>query len=172
MLPAYEIPMVAQRFYHGSGYDQKELMPGIKRSGKLVRWDETESNEWLYATTDMQEAIGQAFASMMEKQHGIMRYKAHGNVIELTVPDNRIPPRGEIEKLQLYLYTLANLPQDRWVKNDNAHNKLLTEWKTQATITNGILSREQVDLAGWLAPKKLKYNFDDEEQGRPAYLAW
>src|SRR6266702_1806112 len=93
------------------------------------------------------------------------RYKAHGNVIELTVPDNRTPPRGEIEKLQIYLYTIANLPQDRWVKNDNVHNKLLTEWKTQSTITAGIVSQEQVDLVAWLAPKRLNFNFDDEEQG-------
>jgi hypothetical protein len=81
-------------------------------------------------------------------------------VIELTVPDNRITPRGEIEKLLSYLYTIANLPQDRWVKNGNAHNKLLTEWTKQSTIMAGIFCQEQVDQVAWLAPKRL--NFDDE----------
>lgn len=84
------------------------------------------------------------------------------NVMELTVPDNRITPRGEIEKLKVYLYTIANLRQDRWVKNDNAHNKLLTEWKTQSTIMAGIICQEQVDLVAWLAPKRLNFNLDDE----------
>jgi hypothetical protein len=54
-----------------------------------------------------------------------------------------------------------NLPQDRWVKNDNAHNKLLTEWKTQSTIMAGIICQEQVDQVAWLAPKRLNFNFDD-----------
>jgi hypothetical protein len=167
-----EYNMTSKLLYHGSGYNQKELMPGFKRTGKIVRWDETESNEWLYATTDKQEAIGQAFASMMEKTHGITRYKAHGNVIELTVPENRIPPRGDIERLELFLYTIVIKPKDEWVKNDNAHNKLLTEWKTQSTITAGIISQEQIDLVAWLAPKKLQFAFDDDEKGRPSYLAW
>jgi hypothetical protein len=56
----------------------------------------------------------------------------------------------------------ATQPQDRWVKNDNAHNKLLTEWKTQSAITAGIICREHVDLVAWLAPKRLNFNLDDE----------
>ncbi|WP_144106781.1 hypothetical protein [Paraburkholderia sp. BCC1886] len=158
--------------YHGSGYNQKELMPGFKRSGVIVRWDKTESNEWLYATTDKQEAIGQAFASMMEKVRGITRYKAHGNVIELSVPENRIPARSDMETLEIYLYTITNLEQDEWVKNDNAHNKLLTEWKTQSTISAGIRMQEQIDLHLWLATKRLSFNFDDDEKQRPSYLDW
>jgi hypothetical protein len=78
------------------------------------------------------------------------------------MPVNQITPRGEIEKLQIYLYTIANLPQDRWVKNDNAHDKLLTESNAQSTIMAGLICQEQVDPVAWLAPKRLNFNFDDE----------
>jgi len=49
--------------FHGSGFDQSELMPGFYRSGNLVKWDETESNMFLYTTTEREVAIGQGFAS-------------------------------------------------------------------------------------------------------------
>ncbi|MEM5316984.1 hypothetical protein [Paraburkholderia sp. JHI869] len=73
---------------------------------------------------------------------------------------------------EIYLYTIANLPLDGWVKNDNAHNKLLAEWKIRETIAAGIISQEQIDIRACLAPRRLQFEFDVEEKGRPSYLAW
>lgn len=155
--------------YHGSGFDQTELMPGFLRSGKLVQWDETESNEWLYTTTDRDEAISQAFASMIEKTYESKSYHRDGNRITIELAKCVKPSLAELKKIQLFLYTIRLEPEDQWQKNNNEHNQIKTEWKTQAIIDRNIIHKEQVDLAGWLANKQLDLRVG--EPGGPRHSA-
>lgn len=143
------------KLYHGSGYDQDELMPGFKRSGKIVRWDKTESNEWLYVSSTMEEAIAMGLASVIEKTYNIARYNTSGNEITIEIEHGRIPTPQEIERTAVYLYTIAYQPEV-WVKVGNAHNGSTTEYKTKETIKDAILSKEQIDLKTWLSRKTLK----------------
>jgi hypothetical protein len=147
---------IEQLLYHGSGFDQKELMPGYLRSGQLVQWDKTESNEWLYTTTDRDEAISQAFASMIEKTYKSMEYHRHGSKINIVFPMEVKPSLEELKKLELYLYTIRLDADDGWVKNANEHNQIKTEWKTQSIVDRNIIGKEQVDLVKWLQNKQLK----------------
>lgn len=161
--------------YHGSGFDQDELMPGFLRSGKLVKWDETESNEWLYTTTDKQEAISQAFASMIEKTYESTAYSTEGNRIRIVFPKEVTPSVAELKKLVLFLYTIRLEDSDGWVKNNNEHNQIKTEWKTQAIIDRHIVHKEQIDLHAWLANKQLDLQAGgraDQVNGAPGWLLW
>lgn len=159
--------------YHGSGFDQDELMPGFMRSGKKVEWDETESNDWLYTTTDKQEAISQAFASMMEKTYETTGYHTEGNRIQINFPEVVHPSVKELEKLQVFLYTIRLHPDDAWVKNTNEHNQIKTEWKTQAIIDRNIIHKEQVDLKAWLANKQITFGASAQDKVTPPnWLLW
>jgi hypothetical protein len=159
--------------YHGSGFDQTELMPGFMRSGKIVKWDEVESNEWLYTTTDKQEAISQAFASMLEKTYETTGYHTKGNEITVTLAGDSKPSTQELTKLQIFLYSIRLEEEDKWVKNNNEHNQIKTEWKTQSIIDRHIIGKEQVDLAAWLATKRIHFKEGKAEKDEvPNYLSW
>jgi hypothetical protein len=140
--------------YHGSGYRQTELKPGVHYTGEVVRWDKTESNEWLYATTSMEEAIAQGFASTVEKHFKLARYKTHGKHLEL-VFDGPVPSIEQLHALSVYLYKIDWI-KDQWVKVDNLHNGMTNEYKTQAILKDVIDSCTAVDLRHWLSRKEVK----------------
>ena len=156
--------------YHGSAYDQNELMPGIRRSGKLVQWDETESNDYLYATTSKSTAIDLGFCSKIEKLYDINRCTIHGNEIKITFDSAKIPSKSEIEHFKIFLYSIEL--DNHWIKNLNPHNKLVTEYKTKSTIKSTILSKEQVDMKEWLKDKKLILIPTMTFSSLPRYLTW
>lgn len=136
--------------YHGSGFKQTELMPGYYRSGNLVEWDETESNKFLYVTTDREVAIGQGFASTVEKVFKVHRYHEDGMNIEIEIDKGPLPTRSDLEKIEIYLYTIEMKPADGWVKVNNKHNGLDTEYKSEETISRAIIDCEKVDMKKWL----------------------
>jgi len=144
-----------QHLYHGSGYRHTELKPGIHYTGKKVTWDTTESNEWLYATTCMEEAIAQGFASVVEKHYTLNRFQSHGRNLTLVV-DGPPPKLEDLQHLAVYLYTLDWLDADNWIKVNNLHNGMQTEYKTQSVLTKAIDRCEQVDLKTWLSRKTVK----------------
>lgn len=145
--------------YHGSGYRQPELKPGIAYTGIKVEWDTTESNEWLYATTLLEEAIAQGFASVVEKHYKLNRFKSAGNDIMLCF-EGKVPSKQELEKLQVYLYKI-DWDRALWVKVDNLYNGILNEYKTKETISASMIdSCTEVDLKAWLARKKLTVTSD------------
>lgn len=146
--------------YHGSSYKQTELKPGIAYTGKKVEWDETESNEFLYATTDRQEAISQAFASMLEKHFGLTHYQTSGKTIKAKLEADKLPPIKELVKHKLYLYTIVNKDEDGWKKNSNKANGLETEYKTQDSIKKNILKVKEIDLEKWLDEHTLKLSLE------------
>jgi len=94
-----------RHLYHGSGYQQDELKPGIHYTGKKVEWDKTESNEWLYATTSMEEAIAQGFASSVEKHYNLVRFMSQGRDLTL-VFDGAVPTQAQLAALPLFLYKI------------------------------------------------------------------
>ncbi len=145
--------------YHGSGFDQEELMPGFLRTGKRVEWDHVESNDWLYTTTSKEEAISMAFASMIEKTYNGVRYEKKGTSIIVSFDSETFPTRQELERLEIFLYTVRLDEHDGWIKNANEHNQIKTEWKTKSIIKDSILKKEQVDLSRWLATKSIRPQF-------------
>ncbi|MNZ37467.1 hypothetical protein D3C78_549130 [compost metagenome] len=140
--------------YHGSGYQQPELKPGIMHSGVKQEWDQTESNEWLYATTLLEEAIAQGFASVVEKHYKLNRYKSAGNDVMLCF-EGPLPHMEDLEKLNVYLYKI-DWHKELWTKVDNLHNGMTNEYKTKAIVTASMIDKcEKVDLKTWLSRKKV-----------------
>lgn len=145
--------MLPKFLYHGSLYKQAELMPGFKRSGKLVQWDGIENNTYLYTTTDKNEAIGLGLGSTIEKKFNSRRFSTYDNNIVVYFTGST-PTIEDIHGLEIYVYTLTPTPQDNWVKNNNPFNNIDTEWVTQATIKS-ITKCERVDIKKWLNNKNL-----------------
>ncbi|MNH65402.1 hypothetical protein D3C73_174110 [compost metagenome] len=151
--------------YHGSGYKQPELKPGIMHSGELQRWDKTESNEFLYATTLMEEAIAQGLASVIEKHWNLSRYQSSGDTITIIV-DGPLPSLKELQALTVYLYKI-HWEKSVWVLVDNLHNGMSNEYKTKQVIGGKMIeSCEPVDLSNWLKHKKI------EIKGKTAAMRW
>lgn len=140
--------------YHGSGYDQKELMPGFKRSGQLVKWDFTEDNTWLYACYSRESAIAMGIASQVEKQNGVTRF-VWDDVDTVTVETDGGLDRAVLDTLVVYLYTIKLAPEDHWQLVGNQHNGLGDEYKTQRTIDKHIVSVEAIAVKDWFKGKKL-----------------
>lgn len=143
-----------KKLYHGSGFDQEELMPGFKHSGTLVKWDGTESNEWLYAASSLEEAVAQGFASTLEKHFNVGRYKSDGNEIYIEIENGRVPTVNEMKALDVWLYTIEFT--DCWQLVGNLTNGIKNEYKTTETIKESILSKEKVDIAKWYTGKKVQ----------------
>lgn len=140
--------------YHGSGYQQDELKPGFMHSGEVVRWDTTESNEWLYATTVMEEAIAQGFASVVEKHYRLVRFQSSGNDVILIV-EGRLPTRKELEELAVFLYKI-DWDTRIWVRVDNPHNDMENEYKTKSIIRAAMIdSCQPVCMKQWLSRKNV-----------------
>lgn len=140
--------------YHGSGYRHSELKPGIHYTGEKVQWDKTESNEWLYATTVMEEAISQGFASVVEKHFKVARFQSIDNQLIFTF-DGPVPAKASLAGLTVYLYTL-DWDKAMWVRVDNLVNGMANEYKTTAVIPASMIdSCIEVDLKKYLARKTL-----------------
>ena len=138
--------------YHGSLFQQTELMPGYKRTGKITSWDKTESNQFLYATSVKDTAIELGFASAIEKMFDVEHFRCHGGEIHITT--DKPVGLADLCNVTVYLYTIRNLDKDSWLKNDNQHNGLTTEYKTDRTIM-AIDSCVEVDIAQWIKSYKV-----------------
>lgn len=149
--------MLPSTLYHGSAFWTKELKPGFKHTGIEVRWDQTESNHFLYATTDREQAIVLGFASAVEKKFGLDHFQSVGKTILLDVPRQ---PHGytvkeeQLYQLEVWLYTIVPTARDGWALNRNAHNQLTNEYKTQNTV-RGIRGVEKIDVREWLKQYEL-----------------
>lgn len=150
-------PSVPAFLYHGSMYKQNELMPGYKRSYKLVKWDGCEDNTWLYATPSRDEAILLGISSAIEKRAGLKRYHyvEGSNVIEVEFYDNPMTVE-DIYNLPVYLYTLRGSKSDGWMPNYNLDNGIVNEYKTQQTITGNIARTEAIDVRDYLHGWKIR----------------
>lgn len=141
--------------YHGSGYFQEELKPGISYTGIKVTWDKTESNEYLYATTVLEEAIAQGFCSVVEKHWKLSRFTSMGSKLVFYFDDN-LPSLEDLKELDVYLYTIIRLPEHEWIAVNNLHNNMDNEFKTKKNINKAaIKSVEKIDLKKWLSGKQV-----------------
>ena len=157
--------------FHGSRFRQTELMPGFQRSGEMVRWDQTESNLWLYATSNQDEAVRQGLFAIFANAFDVKRCTSAAGqlVIELYPQLATFGMEAWLRQQSLFLYQLHAEDGGVWVKNDNAHNKLVTEWKTQATVKPE--SVDVIDIEAWLAKRNLKIELVCPKQ-KPVWLTW
>lgn len=148
--------MTPAQLYHGSLYKQNELMPGFKRSGKLVQWDGIENNTYLYTTSEREEAFSLGFGSALEKVLDSRRYATYDNNLVVYFM-SELPDVEKLRELEIYVYTIRFDAADGWVHNDNPLNNIKTEWLTQQTIKKNLLKCERVDVPAWLKGKNLLF---------------
>jgi hypothetical protein len=145
--------------YHGSFYQTDELKPGLAHTGDLTRWDQTESNAYLYATDDREEAIRQGIASAIEKCFDVDRHHTSATAFEIYyAPDAKRKPTIEaINKLHIYLYTIDFTDHDGWMIVNNQHNGLKDkEYKTLRTLREQVTQRDLIRVGEYLKHHQLK----------------
>lgn len=122
--------MIPSILLHASVYQTAELIPGFLRTGELIRWDNTESNEWLYAGVYEKDVLLQGYASYFEKNYGAIEVNIQPKKIIITLerPLNVfIPPT-------IYLYTIHPRKQDGWQPVGNKNNADFAEYKTKSKV--------------------------------------
>lgn len=139
------------RLYHASGYQTLDLRPGYEHTGVEVKWDNGESNRYLYATTDRESAVDLGIASALEKKFKLDRFQTHGNQIAITTPD--AITMSDLEGLNVFIYEIEPKSAHGWVKNNNTSNGMATEWKTGSTVH--FRSCQKIDMASWLKTKNV-----------------
>lgn len=163
--------MIVKNLYHGSGYLHKELKPGYLHSGVEVRWDETESNRFLYATTIKNSAIELGFASAVEKAYSLERFQSDDDKFILTFEDNHPPKLSDLMRLNLFVYEIKFNIRSGWQKVNNKTNNMDEEYKTSKIITAAdIATIEKVDLDKWLENKQIA--IVSTKPGKPGFEKW
>ncbi len=142
--------------YHCSAFLTEPLMPGIYHTGVRVRWDRTESNEWLYATSDREAAILMGLASAIEHKYLLDRFHTEGDDIVITTPSAQLN-ESALHRLRIHLYLIHPKASDGWVHNHNRVNQMTTEYKTKSVLHQ--VKSQQVDLVHWLRSKKLAFHY-------------
>lgn len=128
--------------YHGSAYrETKELKPGFMHTGVLQQWDQTETNEWLYFTSDAREAKLQALAGAIAKKYLLDQFQYDMGKKSLTVRLTKRPEDPDIHKVsrdiftaRMYMYVLRAKNIPGLVANNNPHNGMKTEYKTRQVV--------------------------------------
>lgn len=145
--------MLPTVLYHGSAFWTGKLKPGFQHTGVEVKWDETESNHYLYATTEREMAITLGWASAIEKRYGLDHFQTIGNSILIDVPKDvrPKPKKEELLELEVWLYKIVPAPKEDWELNKNPHNNLKSEYRTQRTITPKSL--EKINLKEWIGQR-------------------
>lgn len=159
--------------YHGSRFHQKELKPGFMHTGVVTRWDDGESNIFLYATTEKETAIGLGLSAAIEYTFKLERFKIEGDQIWINSKHQGVNLES-IQQLSVYLYTIMPQVRDQWVTNDNHKNNINSEYKTNQ-ILKGNLAVEKIDLRAWLSTKEVMFggSMGHHNASRlPTYLKW
>lgn len=131
------------------------LKPGFFHTHELVRWDGTESNRYLYATTNHEVAIDQAVASLLEKRFKATRFRTNGNAIDVWI-ENKGKEDPDLSGFSVWLYSIFTTPSQGWEKVNNAQNNLDDEWKTREFI--GFHRKEHRSLEAWLESRKVTFH--------------
>ena len=123
------------RLYHGSHFRHAILSPGIKHTGKLVRWGQTESNEWLYASSDRGEAVLNGFASAISQHFQLERIRWGVETITVYLANADVIEK-QLTMLDVYLYHIERGSEDllHWQLVNNPHNHSVGEYKTKRDI--------------------------------------
>lgn len=122
--------MIPSILLHASAYHSSDLAPGFKRTHELVKWDDTESNEWLYAGVDRLDVLLQGYGGYMERAYNSTRLQVNGRRVTVwfdELPEDVAPPT-------IYLYTVSPDESDGWVPVENKINTHFKEYKTKNTV--------------------------------------
>jgi hypothetical protein len=143
------------KLHHGSKYNHTELKPGYERVGKTINWDQTESNEYLYATVSKEAAIGMSLASTVEQSYLLDRFQHHDRIIRITVSEGPLPTVEDLLKLKTYVYAIRFDPRDGWEKVNNQYNNMSGEYKTKKTLKSSIEQVFIIEMEKWLKDKQV-----------------
>lgn len=149
------LPKHPNRLFHSSAFAVTELKPGFLITGEEVRWDETESNKFLYATEDKDFASQMGFATAIDKHTMMNEFHSKDDLIEIVLDKESQPmSRGLLKTINYYLYTIRFRLGDKWIKNENPINNAPNEWKTDRPI-NAILRVERISCMDYIKDKDL-----------------
>ena len=159
--------MLPSKLFHGSAYNDRVLKPGFEHTGIEVHWDETESNRFLYATTDKESAIGLGWASSIEKSFELDRFQIEGDTLTIQLsPKHQSVTLRELLECPVFLYTFKPKAEEHWELVGNKVNNFHVEYKTKTTIkiTTTVV---RVNLRAWLRIKNIHLN-----SKTPASASW
>jgi len=108
------------------------LKPAYKITGKEEKWDKTESNKFLYATTDIKEALELGFASSINQLFLLNRFQSKANIF--VVSTERISDKKSVLSLKFWQYSIKPNQNDGWQKVNNKFNNNSNEWKTLSDV--------------------------------------
>jgi len=119
--------------YHASPYLTDTLKPGFEITGTLTTWDGTESNRFLYSSTDLNEACLNAVCSKIDsdKSVSVSRYRFDDKNFIVHLSSGKLT-ESDIRKHFVYLYQIDS--SDEWSAVNNAYNGSSTEYKTARSI--------------------------------------
>lgn len=118
------------KLYHGSRFLTAVLKPGFEYTGRVIKWDHTEDNTWLYASTSKEEAQLNALASSLEANYGATHISFDST--QVSVGSTRRIREEEVRRIRVCVYTLLLTPD--WIKVNNEHNGSDTEYKTRSHV--------------------------------------
>lgn len=123
------------RLYHGSNFNQKEIKPSYQHTGELEEWDDTESNEWLYATTDKELSGLMAIASYMGRHYLVNRFSTGDRSIEIEFEkgEDLSKANKELYNIPIVIYELQL--DDKWELVNNSNNQDVPEYKSKESFT-------------------------------------
>lgn len=147
-------PKLPPKLYHASAFKATILEPGYKHVHKLVKWDNGETNHYLYATTDRQAAIDMGVASAIEHKYELDSFSVHGDSVTIKTPADIT--LNDISRLRVYIYMIHPDADDQWLYNHNGSNHMRTEYKTKSDVEPYAIST--VDVGNWLKGKKVTLN--------------
>lgn len=141
-------------YYHGTIHKTNVLEPGFKKTGKLEKFEDEETNEFLYVTGKRSEAILQGFFSAAESVsssvHGFSRFLARSDGAKIIIESSN--PMFDIDKvlaIPLYLYSFESDYRDDLKPVLSKSNPDYPQHKTKKTIKANRLTEEVIDLRKW-----------------------
>lgn len=147
--------MVPATLFHGSPWKTDDLKPGFLRTGKLKEYDQTESNRYLYATDQIDEAVFQGFCSLLERHYDIASFHSEGKLIEIRMDSFVLPTIAAVSWLELWCYHIVTLEEDGWERVNSEQNPGYPEYRTQSTIPPARCRAVPVDLKAFLAKHRI-----------------
>lgn len=177
--------------FHGSRFLHEELMPGFRRSGQLQKWDGTESNKFLYASTNPSEAAVQGLFSLIGEMLDVKVFHCSAFTeagftvtVELYPHEDadktallghiqHVGAQAWLRSLTVYLYQIRHEPEDHWVQVLNETNGLgETEWKTNRTVSAAIEKVKGLNMGEFFQQCDGRLEIIPAKVKTPAYAGW
>lgn len=156
--------------YHGSIFESKELKPSYLITKIKNQWDDTESNEYLYSTTDKNLAIMMGAAAECERMGAI---SVHTTENEFKAVWENAYPRSVLHYTKIYIYTITNDPKDKWIKVNNKNNLTVDEYKTKSIISKDNFTVEELDFKQWAKSNNINIIVTTQKHLQtPRTLSW